>query len=140
MTQINLSKLIFYSRFSGLENSSQATLSYNVPSEVVGLSPTILTASIPISNANSISQVEFQLTGLDPNWYIFKGYHENLYTSTNAWTNNIVNASYGVDLDTAYTNTDFVVTISLYNYSLNNTYTTPAFTLNCNISLYVAPF
>ncbi len=140
MTQIDLSKLIFHSSLSGLENSSQTTLSYGVPSEVVGTSPTILTASTPISNSSSISQVEFQLTGLDGDWYIFKGYHENLYTSSNTWTNNIVNASYGVDLNSSYTSTDFVITISLYNYSLNSTYTTPAFTLNCNISLYVVPF
>jgi len=140
MTQIDLSKYIFYSQFSGLGSYTTTSLSYSVPSETVGSSPTTLSTSIPISNANSISQVEAQLTGLDNNWYIFKGLLTNFYTSGNTWTNNIDNTAYEIDLDTAYTSNTFDVTIVLYNLSLNSTQVVPAFTLNMNISLFIAPF
>lgn len=140
MTQINLSNIIFHSGFSGFSNYTTTSLALSVPSTVVGLSPSVYTGSVAISNANSLSQVEAQLTGLDTNWYIFKGFMGNFYTSGNAWTNKVSNASYEVDLNTSYTATSLVLTVTLYNLTLNNTYTTPAFTVNCNASLYIAPF
>lgn len=140
MTQIDLSKLIYHSSFSGLGSSSTTSISSNIPSSTVGLSPTVFTASVLFSNKGSVSQVEIQFTGLDSVWYIFKGHLENFYTSGNVWTNNIVNTAYGVDIDSSYTSNSLVLTISLYNYSISPTVTTPAFTVNCNASLYNTPF
>lgn len=137
---INLSLLNFESTYSGFGNYTQTTLSFNVPSTSVGTSPTILTASTLISNADSLSQVEAQLTGLDNTWYVFKGFMGNFYTSGNVWTNNVATASYEIDLNSSYTASQFQLLISLFNLSLNPTFTVPAFTINCNISLYIAPF
>jgi len=140
MSEIDLSKTLYNSIFSGLGNVPGTTLTKSIPAETVGLSPTIITASVPLGQTNLISQVEVQFTGLDDNWYIFKGHLENFYTSNNIWTNDIVNTAYAIDLDTGYDDDNFVLTISLYNLTLNDTVGTPAFTVNCNISLYEAPF
>lgn len=140
MTQIDLSKLIFHSSFSGFGNYTKTPIAFSVPSQVVGSSPTVLVTSIPISNANSISQTEVQLTNLDSALYIFKGHLQNFYTSGNVWTNNVSLANYEIDIDTSYTISSLVLTVSLYKLSASPTVTTPAFIVNCNASLYLAPF
>lgn len=140
MTQIDLSKLIFHSSFSGLGNYVTVPLSVTVPSSVVTTSPTIISGSTSMANAGTVSQTEVQLTGLDNTWYIFKGFLANFYTSGGSWTNNVANAAYEVDINTSYTTSSLVITISLFNLTLNSTVTTPAFVINCNASLYISPF
>ncbi|SRR5216117_1199058 len=140
MTQIDLSKLIFHSSFSGFGNYTNATISFSVASRVVGSSPAVLVTSTPISNANSVSQTEVRLTNLDAVLYIFKGHLQNFYTSGNVWTNNVSLADYEIDIDTSYTTTSLVLTVSIYKLSASPTVSTPAFVVDCNASLYLAPF
>lgn len=152
MSQIDLSKLIFHSSFSGFGNSGSSSGSYTVPSFSIGTSPNVAsyTNSVPLTIGNSLSQVEvsFGKTGTnpinDPNTYIFKGFLGNFYEPVVAnldyeWTNNVIAAYFEIDVMTSYTTNTLVFTTIIYNLS-GSTETFPGLIVNYKYSTYSTPF
>lgn len=139
MTQIDLSKLVFESSFSGLGNSTTQSLAFNVPSTNLSGGPVLYTFSAPLTNETSITQQEIQLTGIDVSWYILKGSFETFYDASNNFTNGSGSAMYAVGINGGYTGTNYVINVQLFPFS-GATPTNAAFTLNINLSLYTTPF
>lgn len=153
MTQIDLSKILLDSSFSGFGNSKSGSLTYTVPSATIPVSQT-WTNSTPLTIANSLSQIELQFQnggfGLidDSNWYIFKGFLGNMYKfvivngsyADYQWTNNLADANFEIDIWTSYTANSLVFTTQVFNLQLSGDLSFPGTTIATNFSLYDTPF
>jgi hypothetical protein len=126
MTQIDLSKLIYHSSFSGLLNYTSMTLSYNVPSVTT---TTIFNTSLSLNNKNAISQIQIQLDGIDSTWYVMKGFFQNNYASDD----------YTIDVYASYSNPTTLNFKLVSAVNVGGT-TIPAYTFKAVVSLYEAPF
>lgn len=139
MTQIDLSKLLFHSSFSGLGNSTIQSLAFSVPSTNLSGGPVTYNYSSALTNNTSITQQEMQLTGIDSTWYILKGSFLTFYDASNNFTNGAGSAMYSVGINGGYSTSTYRISVELSPYS-GATPTNAAFTINLNLSLYATPF
>lgn len=140
MTQINLSKIQFFSGFSDFGNPTTQPLAFAVPATTVSAGNAKYTYTTPLINTNGLTSQEFQMTGLDSNWYQLGGFFITYYNNSNALTSSDL-AYYVVEIDGGFAGSNFLVVVSLFLGSAGvGTVTTPAFTMNFNLSLFSTPF
>lgn len=126
----NFSNLTSVSSASGYKNYLASTFSVSVPAQVLGVGNYLIyTASTPLINTNSISQVQVNWGGLDTfyrilNGYIFEYYGGGTYE---------VQSSYYFDATTLYVNT---IIVNQSGAPVN----IPGITINCRGFLFLAPF
>lgn len=127
---INPSIIVASSSMDGFKNYDSASFSVSVPSQNLGsLDFVTYTATTPLSNTNSISQVQIQYSGLDSDYYVMYG------TMVSNWSS----SSYQIESVYYFDTT----TLTVVNYIINQTTSTitiPAITINCRGFLFIAPF
>ena len=128
----NLSKTAATSAVSGFQNYLYKTGSLTVSSFTLGaFSYSRQTITIPMSNANAISEVQVKL-GLDSYWTSVEGVVYRRYPSWSA-------SSYGVDTYCYFTGGNLIVDSYIYDET-GASQTIPTFTIDVRAFLYLAPF
>lgn len=124
------SKLSAASAMSGFKNYLSSACSVSVPAQNLPAGGFVAyVASTPLNNTNSVSQVQIQYTGLSTQWFVLYG------SLTTSWNNN------AYQIETFYyfnSSTLFIYTI-ISNQTAGTVFV-PAFTVNCNAFLFIAPF
>lgn len=130
MTEVDIDKVIFLSSFSGLGNNQNSQFSVDIPAQTIAANFGIIyVATTFMENVNSIPDIQIRYTGLSDNWITLRGIH--FYTdpgfqfliSTRAFfSGNTLSVS------------NFLTNISGGSLALS------AFTVDCNATLYSAPF
>lgn len=143
MTQINLSKTQFFSGFSGLGNPIGPSLSFPVPATNVSTPGNVAyTFTTPLSNTSNLTSREFQMTGLDSNWYLSEGWFTTYYDASNNLTSS-VGAYYVIEIEGGFSGSSFMVNVTEFigfAWPGIGSVIVPAFTLNFNLSLFTTPF
>lgn len=126
----NFSNLTSVSSASGFKNYLTSTFSVTIPTQTLAVGGyTIVTASTPLNNANSISQVQVNWGGLETIYRILNGYMFDYFGG----------ATYEVQSYYYFTGTNLVVETSVSNQS-GGPVTIPTITINCRGFLFLAPF
>jgi len=114
----------------GFKNYLSSSFSVNVPAQTLGVGDFVsYSASTPLNNSNSISQVQVQYSGLASEYYIING---SILTS---WD------SGNLEVQTYYyfDGTNLNVFTVLVNQS-GGSYSLPTIDINCRGFLFIAPF
>lgn len=118
------------SALSGFKNYLSSSFSVAVPGQSLGAGAFIsFTASTPLDNDNSISQVQVQYSGLSNDYYIMNG------TVQTDWSSGDLQVQSYYYFDSTNLNV-FTVLVNLSAGSIS----VPAITINCRGFLFLAPF
>jgi len=114
----------------GFKNYSAASFSVNVPTQNLGAADFIsFTASTPLNNSNSISQVQLQYSGLSNDYYIMNGIVNTFWNS----------GDYEIESYYYFDGTNLNVFTVIANQTAG-IITIPDITINCRGFLFIAPF
>jgi len=114
----------------GFKNYLASTFSVNVPTQSLAAGRFIsFTASTALNNANSISQVQVQYSGLSSNYYIMNGLVNTFWNS----------GDFEVESYYYFDGTNLNVFTVIVN-QMAGSITIPNIAINCRGFLFIAPF
>lgn len=126
----NFSNLTSVSSASGYKNYLASTFTSTIPAQVLAPGGFVTsTASTPLNNANSISQVQVNWGGLETFYRILNGYIFERYAG----------ATYEVQSYYFFDATNLNVTTIVSNQTAGNV-NIPTITITCRGFLFLAPF
>lgn len=118
------------SAMNGFKNYSASSFSVVIASQTLAVGHFVsATASTPLNNANSISQVQLQYSGVAANYFIVNGSLNTFWDSNN----------YEIESYYYFDGANLNVFTVVVNQTGGN-YTIPAITINCRGFLFIAPF
>lgn len=131
---VNTNTIVSASEFSGFQNYGSATFSTSVAGQNIGVGAYLgpLRATTALNNANSVSQIQVQYSGIDSNYRLLPGYIQMIIPSAAAPNYEIQSYSY-FNGGTLYVD-------SYISNQTGSTQTIPAITFNCRAFLFLAPF
>jgi hypothetical protein len=134
MASINVQKFQAESRMPGLKNQKpNATGSVSVPSQNLNAGGVVkYSFTMNSQRTNALTTFRVRLTGIETNWRQVQGYIQVDEPSLAAW-------DYSVQVQGYYSGASFVCDIYLINQA-GILITTPAFTVDGELNLFVAPF
>ena len=125
-----MQKILYDSRLSGLGNNDAQSFSVTVPSQsILANKAVVYTATLSMTNTDSLAQVQYKLTGLETTTYVLTG--TRIYVDGSG--------DFGVTSNFYFTSTAVFVRNFILNFT-GGTITLPAFSVDCRVFLYDAPF
>ena len=130
---IDMSKITASSKFSGFKNNQNKSDSLSVASFTLGAFAFVAhTITIPIDNADSISSVQVKYTGLDDFWREVDGTAFRRYPS---WSVQL----YEISSQVYFSGSNLIIYTYIADLS-GSSQTIPAFTIDVEAALFLAPF
>lgn len=127
---MNIQNLAAISSLSGLKNYISSPFSVVIAGQTLAAGAFVsATASTPLNNANSISQLQIQYSGVQTDWNVVYGSINNYFAGGN----------YEIESLYYFDATNLNVFTVVVNQTGGNV-TIPTITINCKGFLYLAPF
>lgn len=131
---VNTNIIISDNSFSGFKNYTTASFSavFTTQAILIGKFVGPIRATTPLNNANSVTQVQIQYSGLDAFTRILPGVIIHNVPTSNS-------PSYQIESFSYFTGGNLIVDSYVINESAG-TITPPTITFNCRAFLFLAPF